>query len=312
MKHLATSPIKRMTDGSRTPPGVDEHDVSTRKIWIWYKIKCWARKLILLPKTPEIVILADMVSQLRREVEAVLGHRVKGVAISSPDRVRLTRYETGDILDYLWMEDLVAEKKKTMFDQLFSMAATAAGNLVGLCRSYTDAYECEKEGRRFANRWTLQLDFSHQSLNGAMELTSTARHLWAHADFVDLALGAGNCPRQDADMEEEYWSRLETRIREFVKSNRHPERIYLTGDSATEPRFLEAVRAALTDLTLPSVLEALIHTASVRTAEDFLFMTSIGAAEFAKRRQEGMAQCQLPEECRGKESSRVLGGNGEL
>ncbi|KAI0429117.1 hypothetical protein F5Y09DRAFT_270249 [Xylaria sp. FL1042] len=312
MKHLATSPIKRMPDGSRTPPGVDKHDISTRKIWIWYKIKCWSRKLLFLPATPEIAILADMVSQLRREVEAVLERRVNAVAISSPDRVRLTRYEIGDILDYLWMEDLVAEKKKTMFDQLFSMAATAAGNSDGLCRSYTDAYECEKEERLFPSQWTLQLDFSRESLSGAMELISTARCFSAHADFVDLELGANHFSHEDAEIEREYWKKLEARIREFVESNHRPEKIYLTGDSVTEPRFLDAVRNALVDLTLPPVLEILNLTASISSAEDFLFMTSIGAAEFAKRRQEGMAQCQLPEECRGKEGSRALGGNKEL
>ncbi|KAI1353852.1 hypothetical protein F5Y01DRAFT_312444 [Xylaria sp. FL0043] len=313
MKHLATSPIKHMPDGSRTPPGVDKNDISTRNTWIWYKIKCWARKLIFLPATPEIAILADMVSQLRREAEAVLQQRVKGVAISSPDRVRLTLYEIRDILDYLWMEDLVAEKGKTMFDQLFSMAATAAGHSDGLCRSYTDAYECEKEELHFSHKWTLHLDFSQESFSGAMELMSTARCLGAHADFVDLELGANHHhPHEDSVMKPEYWGKIETRIREFVESNHRPEKIYLTGDSVREPGFLEAVRSALMDLTEPSVLETLNHTASNMSAQDFLFMTSMGAAEFAKRRQEGMAECQLPEECRGKAGSRGLGDKGEL
>jgi hypothetical protein len=35
-------------------------------------------------------------------------------------------------------------------------------------------------------------------------------------------------------------------------------------------------------------------------AEQFLYATSHGAAEFAKRRQKGMARCLLPEECRGR------------
>ncbi|KAI1277033.1 hypothetical protein F5Y07DRAFT_407982 [Xylaria sp. FL0933] len=297
---------------SKLATGVDKHDISTCKIWIWYKIKCWARKLIFLPATPEIAILADMVSQLRREAEAVLQQRVKGVAISSPDRVRLTLYEIRDILDYLWMEDLVAEKEKTMFDQLFSMAATAAGNSDRLCRSYTDAYECEKEEHHFPNKWTLHSDFSQESLNGAMDLISTARRLSAHADFVDLGLGTNHYPHGDTELEREYWGKVETRIREFVESNRRPEQLYLTGDSVAEPGFLEAVRNALLDITEPSVLETLNHTASTKSAEDFLFMTSMGATEFAKRRQEGLAQCQLPKECRGKAGSRGLGDKGEL
>ncbi|KAI0451264.1 hypothetical protein F5B21DRAFT_487788 [Xylaria acuta] len=312
MQRLATGPIKRMPDGSRTPPGVDERDIGTRNLWIRYVIKSWARKLIFLPATPEIAVLADMVSQLRREVETALGHRVKGAAIASPDRVRLTRYEIGDVLDYLWLEDLVAEKQKTMFDQLFSTAAASAGYGSGLCASYTDAYECEREEHRFPDLWTLHLDFSYQSFTGAMDRTSKARRLWAHDDFVDLGLGARHRPREDVPMEQEYWNRVRARIREFAASKHHVEKLYLTGDSASESQFLETVKTALADLALPSVLEALEYTSSTTSAEHYLFATSMGAAEFAKRRQEGMALCQLPEECRGKKYPGVHGGSKEL
>ncbi|KAI0516855.1 hypothetical protein F5B22DRAFT_606788 [Xylaria bambusicola] len=293
-----------MSDGSRLPPGVDEHDISTRKIWIWYKIKCWVRKLLFLPATREIGVLADMVWQLHQEAEAVLGKRVKGVAASSPDRVRLTRYEIKDILDYLWLEDLVGDRKKVFFDQLFSMAAATAGYSDGLCPSYTDAYKCEKEEHQLPSRWILQLDFSHQSLSGAMDLKGTARHLWADAEFVDFALGADHRPHEDDSAEQEYWDKLEARIREFVESNHRPEKLYLTGEDATEPRFLEVVRNALADLTSPPVLEVLNHTVSIGSADIFQFATSMGAAEFAKRRQEGMANCLLPEQCRGKAPER--------
>lgn len=312
MQRLATSPITSMPDGSRAPPGMDERDPRTLNLWIRNKIKSWARKLIFLPATPEIAILADMVSQLRREAEAVLGQRVKGVAIASPDRVRLARYELGDILDYLWMEDVVAEKTKTMFDQLFSMAAASAGYGDGLCPSYTDAYECEREEQEFPELWTLQLDFGYESFSGALDRTSKARHLWAHDDFVDLELGARHRPREDGALEQEYWNRVGTRIRDFVESKHRPERLYLTGDSASEPRFLEAVKTALMDIATPSVLKTLEYTPSMTSAEHYLFATSKGAAEFAKRRQEGMALCQLPEECRGKKYPRISTESKEL
>ncbi|KAI0441107.1 hypothetical protein F4803DRAFT_524596 [Xylaria telfairii] len=312
MQRLATSPITSMPDGSRAPPGMDERDPHTLNIWIRNKIKSWARKLIFLPATPEVAILADMVSQLRREAEAVLGQRVKGVAIASPDCVRLARYEIGDILDYLWMEDLVAEKTKTMFDQLFSLAAASAGYGDGLCPSYMDAYECEREEQDFLELWTLQLDFGHQSLSGALDRTSKARHLWAHDDFVDLELGASYRPHEGSALEQEYWNRVRTRIRDFVESKHRSERLYLTGDSASEPRFLEVVKTALMDIVSPSVLEALDYTLSMTSSEHYLFATSKGAAEFAKRRQEGMALCQLPEECRGRTYHRTPTESKEL
>ncbi|KAI1267501.1 hypothetical protein F5Y18DRAFT_304992 [Xylariaceae sp. FL1019] len=311
MKHYATSPINGMSDGSRTPPGVDERDISTRNTFFLYKTKCYIRKLLFLPSTPEIGILADMVSQLRREVEATLGHRVKGVAISSPDRVRLTVYEIRDILDCLWMEDLVSERKKTVFNQLFALPAATAAYGDGLCNSYTDAYQCAREEYYFPRRWTLQLDFSRHGLSAAMEAMGTARSGWARADFVDLNLGEDDRPREDALAEDEFWRGVQTRIRHFVEANHRPEKLYLTGESAAELRFLEAVRNALGDLVSPPVLEVL-NGAATTTNQGFTFTTSMGAAEFAKRRQEGMARCQLPDECSGKAAPKESRPGGEL
>ncbi|KAI1744310.1 hypothetical protein F4680DRAFT_444339 [Xylaria scruposa] len=294
MQSLATSPIKTMPDGSRRPP------------------ESWARKLVFLPATPEIAILANMVSQLRREAEAVLRQRVKGVAIASPDGVSLTRYEIRDILDYLRMEDLIADKQNVMFDQLFSLAATSAGYGDGLCASYTDAYECEKEQLSFLNLWALHLDFSYHSFTGAMDWTSKARRLMAHDYFVDLELGERHRPLGDVSKEQKHWDRVGMRIRQFANSKRRVERLYLTGDSASEPRFLEAVTTALVDFALPSVLETLEYTSSNASAKHYLFATSKGAAEFAKRRQEGMALCQLPEKCAGTKYSENVRDNREL
>ncbi|KAI0151622.1 hypothetical protein GGR57DRAFT_513938 [Xylariaceae sp. FL1272] len=282
MKHYATSPINRMSDGSRRPPGVDKHDISTRNAFFLYKIRCWIRKLFFLPSTPEVGILADM-----------------GAAVSSPDRVRLTVYEIGDILDYLWMDDLLSERKKTVFNQLFGLPAAYAGYKQSLCESYTDAYQCYREEYRFLRRWVLQLDFSRHGLTGAIEAMGISRTGWADADLVDLTPGENDRPREDTLAEREYWHAVETRIRAFVEANHKPEVLYLTGESADAPRFLEAVRNALGDTISPTVLESL-GDAAMMTNRDFTFVTSMGAAEFAKRIQEGMARCQLPDECSGR------------
>ena len=312
MKSLATGPVERISDGSRLPPGVDEHDINTGNTWISYKIKCWVRKLLFLPATPEIGILADMVSQLRREAEAVLERRVKGVAISSPDRVRLTVYEIKDILDYLWMEDLVAEEKKTASNQLFTMVAAAAGYGDGLCPSYTDAYRCEEEENQFPSPCTLHLDFSNHNLSGSMEWKGTARRGWAHAEFVELGLGADYIPG-DLHEKKEYWYKLADLIKEFVKPYPRPEKVYATGESITESLFLEAVDYALDDLTVPFPLQKFLgQTPPTAPAELFQFLTSMGVAEFAKRRQEGMAICQLLEQCRDGTGTRAPQGSEEL
>ncbi|RYC62932.1 hypothetical protein CHU98_g3285 [Xylaria longipes] len=111
------------------------------------------------------------------------------------------------------------------------MAAASAGYEYGLCSSCTDAYECEKEEQRLPDLWTLQLDFSYHNLSGVMDWTSKARHLRAHDDFVGLDLGASYRPDEGTATEQEYWNRVGTGIREFVRSKHRLGKLYLTGDN---------------------------------------------------------------------------------
>ncbi|KAH8596686.1 hypothetical protein B0O99DRAFT_489610, partial [Bisporella sp. PMI_857] len=67
MQYLATSPIVRMWDGSRPPPGVDESDDSTWPIWVRFHIRRLLKKLIWRPATAEIAIWAETVTALRHE-----------------------------------------------------------------------------------------------------------------------------------------------------------------------------------------------------------------------------------------------------
>ena len=98
-----------------------------------------------------------------------------------------------------------------------------------------------------------------------------------------------------------YWSNVQKRICNFVGSTQ-PETLLLTGESASDPRFLQAVKNALASPSLP--LPAIINErhGSERTTwsytEYFCFATAMGAAEVAKRRQEGMVRCCLSDECR--------------
>ncbi|KAJ3557557.1 hypothetical protein NPX13_g9903 [Xylaria arbuscula] len=131
------------------------------------------------------------------------------------------------------------------------MAATAAMSDIGdgLCNSFANLTECARWDSHLINEWALQLDYSNRSLSGAMDERGTARRGWAPATFVDLALGADHRPIRESDDDnndgEQYWDRLEARVRDFIEANHPPQRLYLTGERAADRRFLTAVRNAL-------------------------------------------------------------------
>lgn len=300
MQYLATTSSKRMHNGERLLPGVDEQDLRTMPALLWFHLKRYLNKLLLRPADSRFSPLADMANQLRKEVEKYLGKSITSAAISSPDRVRLTRVELGDIFDYIWMEDLVKDKGNPMFSELYSMSAALAGYGQGLCANYTNSYQCYREEEFAPAPWTLQLDFSNHSLSGATGGMNTARRSSGYMTFANTALGFSHQSRELKDADNEYWKQVGSQVREF-SGTIPPESLLLTGEYASDPRFIRAVKNALSHLTRTPALRSLDRTEITEgEAKHFLFATSMGAAELAKRRQEGMARCMLRPDCRGR------------
>jgi hypothetical protein len=110
-----------------------------------------------------------MVSALKSQVEELLGgaqHRVTAAIMTSSDRIRLNNEEVTDVFDYVGMRNLMGEPDD--LEDLQAAAAAYAGFGLGLCLEYIDPYKCEMEEYQFPYQRFLHLDFSPQSLNGAI------------------------------------------------------------------------------------------------------------------------------------------------
>jgi hypothetical protein len=137
MRRMATGPTVRTPD-----------DSDTRWEMLQYlrsRTQRLLNKLIGRPATPETAVLASMVSKLVDKTQAWLGDKdpIVAAVLSSPDHFRLTNEETSDILDYLKLRNLMAAPP--LFYELYATSAAYAGYGKGLCRTYTDAYACERE-----------------------------------------------------------------------------------------------------------------------------------------------------------------------
>lgn len=110
------------------------------------------------------------------------------------------------------------------------------------------------------------------------------------------------------DVEEYYWVAVSDRIRELAKDREgYPRRrdiddLLLTGPAVTNTYFRAAVKVVLHDLVASEgvlVLSTDYHKAANRKESVwfFSFETARGAAEIAKRRQEGPYRCVWTHEC---------------
>lgn len=197
---------------------------------------------------------------------------------------------------------------------LYATSAAYAGFGMGLCAQYTDPYACEREEYyRFPTQRLLHLDFTPESLSGTIQSLKSAKDGVVEETFIDLDLGLGrldalntvSIPRPEDDTV--YRTAVANRIRALVQSFK-PQitQLILTGSSAADQRFSAVVKDALRDVIAESALKMLLDDDKVTNhgetdrsqATDFVFATARGAAEFAKRRQEGPVRCAESEECK--------------
>ncbi|KAL8903304.1 MAG: hypothetical protein Q9207_004017 [Kuettlingeria erythrocarpa] len=294
MQRLATGPRNRVP-----------HDIPS----YWDKLRYLKRRTQRLinkaagrPATPETAILANLVAMLKTQVEKLLGERVTAAVLSSPDRIRLTEEEVSDVLDYLNVRNLMSIPDD--LEDLYATSAAFAGYGYGLCRQYTDPYVCEREEQHFPPQRLLHVDFTLHSLSGTIKSLNTARDGSADKMFIDIDLGLAQL--ETFREEEMYWMAVRDRIRLLVHSYKpRITQVMLSGSAAGDRRFVDAVRDALYDLVSTTILRG-VHTGGTDVgehdaegiADDFLYATAKGAAEFAKRRQEGPVRCAESEACK--------------
>jgi hypothetical protein len=319
MRRRATAPILR------TP-----YDIDTGWEMLQYlksRMQRVFHKLIGRPATPETAVLASMVSKLVKETQTWLGDKntIIAAALSSPNHLCLATEEISDVFDYLKLQNLMAQPP--LFYELGATPAAYAGYGKGLCRTYTDAYACEREEWKLPLERVLHLDLNSETLSGTIKSLQSARDVSVDASFVDSDLGFGHererldlMTREDDDGEQ-YWTSVSHRIRELVKSFHrvylpHMTELLLTGPYATNKRFRAAVWAAIHDLVADDNVLSLLENRdqAIDTGGQwqilFSFATARGAAEFAKRMQEGPFKCAQSDECRRRRE--LVHDEGEL
>ncbi|TVY50745.1 hypothetical protein LCER1_G008416 [Lachnellula cervina] len=273
-----TTLLRRLATGpkNRTP----DHFDSNWKKWQYVKARAQRHlnKLLGRPATSETAILATMVSALYNETQTWLGRDqpIAAAVLSSPDRIQLTDEEIDDVFDYLKLKNLMTELDS--LEDLYATLAAYAGYGRGLYTTYTDVYACEREESRFP--------YQQSARDGLVDAAFIDPDLGHAREEVRLAFA----PESDGEL---YWATVSARIRELVISFKpRINQLLLTGTLVTDARFKAALRDALHDIIAEDVLAILDGNGDNAFNKDewkamFDFATARGAAEVAKRRQEG-------------------------
>ncbi|PIA94311.1 hypothetical protein CB0940_08235 [Cercospora beticola] len=288
----------------RTPT---EYTNTWSETWalFWWLLKRHINKLVGLPATPDTAILASMLSALREATEASVDGKypINSGILSVPDHLKFAEAETNDIFDYLKLENLMM-RSPSVFEKAHLPAASAAyrGYGKGLCKNYLDSYRCEEEEWYFPSKNILHVDLGIESFSGTIiDFKDGQSTITVEGSFVDLNLGY-----QEEKADEIYWKAIGERIREMVSSTKRRidiDELVLSGPSANTSGLRVALREALHDMVEEEVLFSLNEVDDATLADGhwtntYTFATARGAAEIAKRRQEGPVNCMQTDECK--------------
>lgn len=252
-----------------------------------------------------------MVSQLLEATQAWLGdaNPIAGAVLSTPFDSRLKAEEILDLFDYLELQCLT--DKYLLHPVLGATYAAYADYGSYLCHNYLDAADCARENLLLQSKDVLHLDLSNASFSGVvMSLKGSNRGGSVEGSFTDSSLGLSNglrATKDDDPSRELYWDNVSHRIRALIFEvyTVHVDALILTGPHAADKRLHTAVKKALHGLRVDEValkyledLESAANRDQEKLKSFLSFSTARGAAEIAKRPQEGPIRCAQSEECR--------------
>ncbi|KAH8811303.1 hypothetical protein F5884DRAFT_854664 [Xylogone sp. PMI_703] len=220
-----------------------------------------ARETLGLPASPDVGRLSQVISELRSEVELILGQKITSAAITIPSIVALYEEDLRDAFahsELTYVEIFPYNNHRRIHDT----GALYAG--LGLPPS-------EPSEREFY----LVVQYTRNCLITSQAEVSTTYDAEEHPHFENFSLGFNH-----VRVEEKYWERVAVAIQRPVKESYIPRRIarvLVHGESSGDPVFREVVERAVRELE--GVEEGVVPV----YAQDGVFVAARGVAELGRR-----------------------------
>ena len=281
----------------------------------WDKLRRSFNKKVGRPATPDVKIISTMLVSLRDATYMGVTTPLDRVAVSHPRIQGLAEADLWDALEYArlrpWVADDLPRPKVALPlptagaypSRLLESYAVFAGHGKGLCQHYKNLWQCAEEQDQVPLETTLIVGITLTDLRGEIIRTGSAftylQPRKGDRTFLDLELGLAT-----SEDKPDFWRRVTERLQSScatVSEGFRIDTILLTGENATHPAFLQALRSALMGNgyiqresdgwgQMPFVHER-------EKVVDPVFASARGAAQYARWRQEAPIGCEERDKC---------------
>ena len=227
-----------------------------------------------LPASKEVGSLANVLSDLRAQVEGYLGHPIESAGVTVPHLAALYQEDLQDAFDFVGLRYLGFPVR---YDTLYETSAAYAGYGYGLCSDYTHRAACKQEQQGMDSEVVMAVLYSRTCLSVSFSIMQSAYYLYEpeNRHFSNFTLGYDSQP-QWASIDE-YWTEVAWNLEKLLLANPYytrPAKVLLMGGSVHDRMFLRVLEAVLSKQmeNMPEIL-----------GRDPQFVAAMGAAELSKR-----------------------------
>jgi hypothetical protein len=240
-----------------------------------------------------------MLTTLRDETSSVLSlppeSPLDRVVVTRPALSGLTGEDLSDALEYAGLRSWLISPRKRKAGlyptDLTEAHAVFAANGNGLCANYKDLFECWDEEERMPYHTVFLASFTQQGLHATVEVMRAPFH-WPQRPLSHVTdLDAGLACMDKYDSPADFWAHVREQLASLAqRSSTTITKVLLTGENATEPDFLAALRDGLAGFMR-------VGGAEIETIADPTFAGARGAALYARWRQEAPFGCRERAKC---------------
>ena len=227
-----------------------------------------------LPASTDVGYLAEVLSQLKVQVEEYLRQPIEAAGVTSPHLVALYQEDLQDAFEYVGLRYLTFPVR---YDVLYETSATYAGYGYGLCSDYTERLSCKEEQQDMASEVVMAVLYTRTVLTVTFSVMKSAYYLYEPDNRHLTNFTLGYDARSQWASEGEYWVEVAKNLEALMAENpnyKRPAKVLLTGDQVHNKVFRQI---------LDAVLRRQMTDEPEIVSQDSLFAAAKGTAEMAKR-----------------------------
>ncbi len=264
----------------------------------------WWNKKLGHPSTPDVAILASLLTTLQTSASQTLGQPITHVAMTFPPIPALAALDVADALEHAGLHHWLGDTRGRQAKHVSPSRAVFAAHGHGLCVTYPNMHRCWNEEWDMPWRRVLFVSLTRHALYVSLERMKEAFTRFPRDGPRVLDFEGGLDKRGGFGGEDEYWAYIRGQIVAVARRGEGPvEMVLVGGENATESGFLETLRDALAEIgpgLLPSVDGAVVV--------DPTYAAARGMALYARRRHEVPGTCMELERCEEKRERERAGG----